>query len=46
MNKIHAKLHAYMAGGGSMVIMFLRKASFSQQQRNIFYLTTKFVEKY
>ena len=37
-------LHAYMAGGGSMVIWFLRKAIFSLQQRNIFYLTTKFVE--
>ena len=28
----------------SMVNMFLRKANFSLQQRNIFYLTTKFVE--
>ena len=34
-----------MAGGGSMVIMFLRKANFSLLQRNIFYLTTKLVEK-
>ena len=32
-----------MAGGGSMVII-LRKANFFLQQRNIFYLTTKFVE--
>ena len=29
----------------SMVIMFLREANFSQLQRKIFYLTTKFVEK-
>ena len=28
MNKIHAKLHAYMAGGGSMVIMFFAKSQF------------------
>ena len=32
-----------MAGGGPMVII-LRKDNFSLQQRNIFYLTTKFVE--
>ena len=37
-------LHAYMAGGGTMVTMFLRKANFSLQQRNIFYLTIKVVE--
>ena len=32
-----------MAGGGSMVII-LCKANFALQQRNIFYLTAKFVE--
>ena len=37
-------LDAYMAGGGSMVIMVLRKAKFSLLQRNIIYLTTKLVE--
>ena len=36
-------LHAYLAGGGSK-FKFLHKANFSLQQRNIFYLTTKFVE--
>ena len=33
-----------MAGGGSMVIKFFAKANFSLLQRNMFYLTTKFVE--
>ena len=33
-----------MASGGSMVILFLRKANFSLQQRNIFYLTIMVVE--
>ena len=37
-------LHAYMAGGGSMVIWFLRKANFSLLQRNIFYLHIMVVE--
>ena len=37
-------LHAYMAGGGCMVSMFCEKPIFFLQQRNIFYLTTKFVD--
>ena len=36
-------LHAYLAGGKALSL-FLHKASFSLQQKNIFYLTTKFVE--
>ena len=42
MNMKQLELYAYMAGGGSMVII-LRKASFFLQQRNIFYLTTKLI---
>ena len=37
-------LHAYLAGGGSMANIFLRKANFFLQQRNIFYLTIMVVE--
>ena len=44
-NRIMLSLHAYMAGGGCRVNMFLRKANFFGLQRNKFYLTTKFVEK-
>ena len=44
MNNVKLSLHAYVAGGGSMVNKFLRKANFFLLQRNIFYLTTKFVE--
>ena len=36
-------LYANLAGGGSTVY-HLHKASFTLQQRNIYYLTTKFVE--
>ena len=35
-------LHAYLPGGGSKFNV-LHKANFSLQQRNIFYLSTKFV---
>ena len=39
-------LYAYMAGGGYMVDMFLRKANFSLLQRNKFYLTIMVVVKH
>ena len=42
--QINAITTCNMAGGGSMVILFLRKANFSLQQRNIFYLTIMVVE--
>ena len=43
MNKGYHYMHIWLVKN-SMVIMFLRKANFSLLQKNIFYLTTKFVE--
>ena len=43
--EIMLSLHAYMAGGGSMVTV-LRKANFSLQQRNTFYLSIMVVVKH
>ena len=39
MNRVMLSLYAYMAGGGSKVVLFLQKANFSLKQSNKFYLT-------
>ena len=45
-DRIKLSLYVYMAGGGCMVDMFLRKANFSLLQRNKFYLTIMVVVKH